>query len=217
MLKVNTSLCYHLGVYLDYMKITDWRQWLLSFTGLRRLVQKPVYAAMILLIALLFAVAIYGLININFYGPLLLSALPITDKFRLLGQLILALFHDTATGTGLLIILISLLQGAAITAIIFDIKHNRTSDKELASRTSAASGISAVAAALGLGCVPCGTSLILPIVALFFSGAAATTAANIANGLVLIAALVLSVWSLVRAGYVVYIHTELTPQEESYA
>ena len=63
MLKVNTGLYHDLGVYLDYMKITDWRQWLLSFTGLRRLVQKPVYAAIILLIALLFAVAIYGLIQ----------------------------------------------------------------------------------------------------------------------------------------------------------
>ena len=199
------------------MKGFDWRRGLLSLTGLKRLIRQPRYVVLSFAVAFLFSIVIYGLIHINFYGSLFLSSLPIADKLALVGQLTAALVCDAfTTSTGFLIILISLLQGVAIAAIVFDAKHNRANNKQLASRQTATSGIAAVAAALGLGCVPCGTSLILPIVTLFFSGAA-TTAAHIANSLTLVVALCLSIWSLARSGYIVYIHTELTQQKESHA
>ena len=207
-----------LSRYNLIMKSFDWRRGLLSLTGLKRLIRQPRYVVLSFAVAFLFSIVIYGLIHINFYGSLLLSSLPIVDKLALIGQLIAALARDAfTTSASFLIILISLLQGVAIAAIVFDAKHNRANNKQLASRQTATSGIAALAAALGLGCVPCGTSLILPIVTLFFSGAAATTAAHIANSLVLIVALCLSIWSLARSGYIVYIHTELTQQKESHA
>ena len=66
------------------------------------------------------------------------------------------------------------------------------------------------------GCVPCGTSLILPIVALFFSGAAAATATNIASTIVLILALILSLFSIYKSGQIAFMYTELEKQEETW-
>ena len=80
-------------------------------------------------------------------------------------------------------------------------------------RQLSVSGIASIAAAIGLGCVPCGTSLILPIVALFFSGAAAATAANIASYVVLILALVLSLVSLYKSGQIAFVYTQLEEKE----
>ena len=86
--------------------------------------------------------------------------------------------------------------------------------KKTVSRQVGLSGIASIAATIGLGCVPCGTSLILPIITLFFSGAAAATAANIASIIVLLLALLLSLFSLYKSGQIIFMYTELSKQEK---
>ena len=185
-----------------------------AILGVGRMLGLPKYFLITIAATVAFAVVIYFAINANFYGPLMMSRLPILDKIALLGSMIIDIFKQSFTSlNGALLMVVSILQGVSIAAIIFTAKNNRDNEKTV-SRQVGLSGIASVAAAIGLGCVPCGTSIILPIVAIFFSGAAAANAANIASTIVLILALLLSVFSLYKSGKIVFMYTELAKQEK---
>ena len=185
-----------------------------AILGVGRMLGLPKYFLITIVTTVAFAVVIYFAINANFYGPLIMSRLPILDKIALLGSMIIDIFKQSFTSpNGALLMVVSILQGVSIAAVIFTAKNNRDNEKTV-SRQVGLSGIASVAAAIGLGCVPCGTSIILPIVAIFFSGAAAANAANIASTIVLILALLLSVLSLYKSGKIVFMYTELAKQEK---
>ena len=185
-----------------------------ALLGVGRMLGLPKYFLITIVATVAFAVIIYFAINANFYGPLMMSRLPILDKIALLGSMIIDIFKQSFTSpNGALLMVVSILQGVSIAAVIFTAKNNRDNEKTV-SRQVGLSGIASIAATIGLGCVPCGTSLILPIVTLFFSGAAAATAANIASTIVLLLALLLSLFSLYKSGQIIFMYTELSKQEE---
>ena len=174
----------------------------------------PKYFLITIVATVAFAVIIYFAINANFYGPLMMSRLPIIDKIALLGSMIIDIFKQSFTSpNSALLMVVSILQGVSIAAVIFTSKNNRDNEKTV-SRQVGLSGIASIAATIGLGCVPCGTSLILPIITLFFSGAAAATAANIASIIVLLLALLLSLFSIYKSGQIIFMYTELSKQEK---
>ena len=185
-----------------------------ALLGVGRILGLPKYFLITIVATVAFAVIIYFAINANFYGPLMMSRLPILDKIALLGSMIIDIFKQSFTSlNGALLMVVSILQGISIAAVIFTAKNNRDNEKTV-SRQVGLSGIASIAATIGLGCVPCGTSLILPIVTLFFSGAAAATAANIASIIVLLLALLLSLFSLYKSGQIIFMYTELSKQEK---
>ena len=185
-----------------------------ALLGIGRILGLPKYFLITIVATVAFAVIIYFAINANFYGPLIMSRLPILDKIALLGSMIIEIFKQSFTSpNGALLMVVSILQGISIAAVIFTAKNNRDNEKTV-SRQVGLSGIASIAATIGLGCVPCGTSLILPIVTLFFSGAAAATAANIASTIVLLLALLLSLFSLYKSGQIIFMYTELSKQEK---
>ena len=185
-----------------------------ALLGVGRILGLPKYFLITIVATVAFAVIIYFAINANFYGPLMMSRLPILDKIALLGSMIIDIFKQSFTSpNGALLMVVSILQGVSIAAVIFTAKNNRDNEKTI-SRQVGLSGIASIAATIGLGCVPCGTSLILPIVTLFFSGAAAATAANIASTIVLLLALLLSLFSLYKSGQIIFMYTELSKQEK---
>ena len=185
-----------------------------AILGIGRMLGLPKYFLITIVATVAFAVIIYFAINANFYGPLMMSRLPILDKIALLGSMIIDIFKQSFTSpNGALLMVVSILQGVSIAAVIFTAKNNRDNEKTV-SRQIGLSGIASIAATIGLGCVPCGTSLILPIVTLFFSGAAAATAANIASTIVLLLALLLSLFSLYKSGQIIFMYTELSKQEK---
>jgi len=185
-----------------------------ALLGVGRMLGLPKYFLITIVTTVAFAVVIYFAINANFYGPLMMSRLPILDKIALLGSMIIDIFKQSFTSlNGALLMVVSILQGVSIAAVIFTAKNNRDNEKTV-SRQVGLSGIASIAATIGLGCVPCGTSLILPIVTLFFSGAAAATAANIASIIVLLLALLLSLFSIYKSGQIIFMYTELSKQEK---
>ena len=185
-----------------------------ALLGVGRILGLPKYFLITIVATVAFAVIIYFAINANFYGPLMMSRLPILDKIALLGSMIIDIFKQSFTSlNGALLMIVSILQGISIAAVIFTAKNNRDNEKTV-SRQVGLSGIASIAATIGLGCVPCGTSLILPIATLFFSGAAAATAANIASTIVLLLALLLSLFSLYKSGQIIFMYTELSKQEK---
>ena len=185
-----------------------------ALLGIGRMLGSSKYFLITIVATIAFAVIIYFAINANFYGPLMMSRLPILDKIVLLGSMIIDVFKQSFTSlNGALLVIVSILQGVSIAAVIFTAKNNRDNEKTI-SRQVGLSGIASIAATIGLGCVPCGTSLILPIVTIFFSGAAAATAANIASTIVLLLALLLSLFSLYKSGQIIFMYTELSKQEK---
>lgn len=185
-----------------------------ALLGVVRMLGLPKYFLITIVATVAFAMVIYFAINANFYGPLMMSRLPIIDKITMLGSMIIDIFKQSFTSpNGALLMIVSILQGISIAAVIFTAKNNRDNEKTV-SRQVGLSGIASIAATIGLGCVPCGTSLILPIITLFFSGAAAATAANIASIIVLLLALLLSLFSLYKSGQIIFMYTELSKQEK---
>ena len=182
--------------------------------GIGALLKLPRYSVLAVGFSLIFAIVIFFAINGNFYGPLFLSRLSIVDKFAVAGNMLAELFKQGfTTPNGTLLLIVSILQGLSLSVVIFTARRNKRNEQDVARQLSV-SGIASIAAAIGLGCVPCGTSLILPIVTLFFSGAAAATAANVAGTIVLILALVLSLASLYKSGQIVFVYAQLAKQEE---
>ena len=188
---------------------------LTALSGIGQVLHQPRYAAGALVGALGFAWLIF-LLTGGFYGALLMSRLPLIDKLGVIGTMFIEITRQAATSlTGALLVLVSMLQGISLTLIIFTARHNKRNQQT--TQQLGLSGIASVAAAIGLGCVPCGTSLILPIVAVFFSGAAAASAATVASTIVLGIALGLSLFSLYRSGQIAAIYITLAQQEEYHA
>lgn len=187
-----------------------------ALSGIGQVLRQPRYAVGALVGALGFAWLIFLLTNGGFYGALLMSRLPLIDKLGVIGTMFIEIARQAATSlTGALLVLVSVLQGISLALIIFTARHNKRNQQT--TQQLGLSGIASVAAAIGLGCVPCGTSLILPIVAVFFSGAAAASAATVASTIVLIIALGLSLFSLYRSGQIAAIYITLAQQEEHHA
>ena len=182
--------------------------------GISALLKLPRYSVLASGFSLLFAIVIFFAINGNFYGPLFLSRLSIVDKLAAAGNMLAELFKQGfTTPNGALLLIVSILQGLSLSVVIFTARRNKRNEQDVARQLSVSS-IASIAAAIGLGCVPCGTSLILPIVTLFFSGAAAATAANVAGTIVLILALILSLASLYKSGQIAFVYAQLAKQEE---
>lgn len=189
---------------------------LTALSGIGQVLRQPRYAAGALVGALGFAWLIFLLTNGGFYGALLMSRLPLVDKLGVIGTMFTEIARQATTSlTGTLLVLVSILQGTSLALIIFTARHNKRNQQT--TQQLGLSGIASVAAAIGLGCVPCGTSLILPIVAVFFSGAAAASAATVASTIVLVIALGLSLFSLYRSGQIATIYITLAQQEEHHA
>lgn len=189
---------------------------LTALSGISQVLRQPRYAVGALVGALGFAWLIFLLTNGGFYGALLVSRLPLVDKLGVIGTMFIEIARQAATSlTGTLLVLVSVLQGISLALIIFTAQHNKRNQQT--TQQLGLSGVASIAAAIGLGCVPCGTSLILPIVAVFFSGAAAASAAMVASTIVLIIALGLSLFSLYRSGQIAAIYITLAQQEEHHA
>lgn len=184
----------------------------LALSGIGKILSLPRYLLLAVVLSLLFALIIFFAINANFYGPLMMSRLPMLDKISLVGAMFVDIFKQGfISPNGALLLMVSILQGLSITVVIFTAKKNKRNEQAVTKQVGL-SGLASVAAAIGLGCVPCGTSLILPLVAVFFSGAAVATAATVASTLVLILALLLSLFSLYKSGQVAFMYTELAKQ-----
>lgn len=182
----------------------------MALGGVKNVLSKPRYLILAIVLAFLFAVLIYFFINMGFYGPLLTSRLPLVDKLNILFDMKVEMLVSFVTSLeGALLAIVSAMQGAALAVMIYVMRRNKKFDAQ----TVGSSGIAMFAAALGLGCVPCGTSLIMPIITIFFSSSA-YAAANVASMVVLVIAFFLSIYSLYKLGSVAYMHAGIEKVEE---
>ena len=171
-----------------------------SAKGVFFVLQKPKYFILAIIFSFLLSLIIYFSINFNFYGPLLFSSMGLSATFFVLGAMIQTMAQSYFTDSiGIMLLIISLLQGMAISLLVYNIKLNR----QFNTKVIAGSGFATIAAVIGLGCVPCGTSLLVPIMTIIFASSAPALL-NTANLIVLILASFLSIYSLYKIGRVSY-------------
>ncbi len=162
--------------------------------------RRPPWAALAVLLGFIVSIVIYLSINFGFYGSLLGSQLSVIDKLYALVVMMGSMVVSYADGvSGLLLLIVSLLQGAAMSMLIFTARRNRKMDAGVVGR----SGLALVFATLGLGCVPCGTSLLVPVMTIVFSSSAPAMLGT-ANTIVLILAIGLTIFSLYKIGKIAY-------------
>ena len=171
-----------------------------SAKGVFFVLQKPKYFILAIIFSFLLSLIIYFSINFNFYGPLLFSSMGLSATFFVLGTMTQTMAQSYFTDSiGIMLLIISLLQGMAISLLVYNIKLNR----QFNTKVIAGSGFATIAAVIGLGCVPCGTSLLVPIMTIIFASSAPALL-NTANLIVLILASFLSIYSLYKIGRVSY-------------
>lgn len=171
-----------------------------ALIGVGYVMRRPKWAVLVLVLAFILACIVYLSINFGFYGSLLGSGLPLADKLQVIGLMIQSMTTSFVNDiSGMLLLAVALLQGVAISVLIFTARRNRKLDAMVAGR----SGVALAAAAIGLGCVPCGTSLIVPLLTLLFSSSAPAML-GAASLVVLAIALVLTVYSIISIGQVAY-------------
>ncbi|PID32298.1 hypothetical protein CR970_01315 [Candidatus Saccharibacteria bacterium] len=148
----------------------------LSAKTLLWLLRKWRYALLALGIALLFFELVYWLFNLGLLGHLLASsALSWGDKLSLFTSPFSAIGAASGHTTLSMMILLSIIQGIALSALTFAIRHQPKVDSKLLGGSTAL-GLLAV---IGLGCPACGTSLITPIIATVVSGSAVAVSEKI--------------------------------------
>lgn len=172
-----------------------------SATGIWYVLRRPVWACVALGVAFLMSCIIFLSIHFTFYGPLLTSPYAaFSDRLYTIGVMTTTMAKSYVADTnGVLLLMVSLMQGIAIAVFIYTARRNRKMDAAVVGR----SGFALLFSVLGLGCVPCGTSLLIPVMTLIFSSSAPALLGT-ANLIILVAALLLTLYSLYKIGQVAY-------------
>lgn len=148
----------------------------ISLLGVVWLFRKWHYSVLALFLAFLFFELIYWLFNLGLIVDLLFaSGLSIGDKISLLMSPFTSISEVNGYFLFFMMMVLSLIQGIALSALVYLIKNQPKVDPRLLGGSTFVSFI----AIIGLGCPACGTSLVTPIVAVFFAGSAVAVSEKI--------------------------------------
>ncbi len=100
------------------------------------------------------------------------------DKLGVLLGSYTGIFSLPLAPLSMLIFIVSLLQGVAVAVLAYMIRKERALNKSMVGELGG-TGAAGVLAVLGLGCVPCGTSLVTPILTFFFASSSAVVAEQV--------------------------------------
>ena len=149
--------------------------------------------------------------NGNF--ALLFSGISAEQKISLLGRVFMLCFSNFLSLYGLSLVLLSLLQGLAISLMVYTWR-NKYKDQTLSSAST-----STVASALGfvaLGCPSCGISLLTPILSAIAGASAGILAERVGVALTVIA-FGLLFYSVFHLGYLVFVIVSARKYKEKHA
>lgn len=196
-------------------KLTQKRNWILfyesvklSVAGVIRVLSKWNYALIALATIFVFSM-VFGVLSVGTSEwNLLMSGLPLADKFAILTRGVVRVFTHIESPSDLLLITVVVLQGIAIALLAYTISQQRQSARQQ-SNIEDGTGESTVAsllATIGLGCSACGTSLAAPVISLISSS---TVFLGIATTFVMFAAIALLLYSIRKMGHTAYIFTSI--------
>lgn len=196
-------------------RLTQKQTWVLlyesvkvSVIGAVRVLGKLRYA-LIGLASMLILGAVFGVLSVGTSEwNLLISGLPLADKFAILSRGLVRVFTHNESLSDLLLPTVVVLQSITFALLAYTITQQRRYAKlqtDAAGRTSE-STVASLLATIGLGCSACGTSLIAPILGLISSS---TVFLGVATTLIMIAAIALLTYSIRKMGQTAYMFTSI--------
>jgi len=159
----------------------------------------PLYALLGLAISVVFFEIIFWSLNLSLAWFLFASPqLDLLDKLELIVGTYANIFQLPLAPLTTLIFIISLVQGTIITAIIYLMRLNIRANKS-ASKLFGNVGAAGVLSVIGLGCVPCGTSLLAPLLAIV-AGTSAPALVEDIGAVAAVVALLISLYAMFMVG-----------------
>jgi hypothetical protein len=175
------------------------RIWLSISALMKLLYFKPAYFFLASGVSIIFYEFIFWFLNLGLLHYLLTSPfLNVGDKLSMLIGSYSNIFSLPLSPLALTLFAVSIFQGIAVAALVYSIRKERSMRQGFL-KEFGGTGVAGVLSVLGLGCAACGTSLVTPILALFFTTSSVAVAEKV--GLYsAVLALVVSIVTIYLAG-----------------
>lgn len=152
-------------------------------TSAKALVQllyfKPAYLFLAFAVSVIFYEIVFWALNIGLLHHLLTTEfLSLSDKISVIISSYSDIFTLPLVPLSFTLFLVSILQGAAAAALVYSVRKTRSLNRDIAKEFGGI-GTAGILSVLGLGCVPCGTSLVTPLLTFFFATSSATIAEQV--------------------------------------
>ena len=172
-----------------------------AFCALIRLLYfKPLYLLLAAVVSIVFYEIVFWFLNLGLFKYLLTTEfLTIGDKIGIIVGSYSSIFTLPLSSISFTLFLVSVLQGAAVAALVYSIRKERAMNRSIA-KEFGGTGFAGVLSVLGLGCVPCGTSLVTPILTFFFASSSVAIAEEVGYYSAVLA-LIVSLITAYLAGY----------------
>ena len=165
----------------------------LSLRSIWSVISQPLYAVLAVTLGFIFFEVVYWAFNMNILSLVLVSGLSIVEKAVFMLSPFQDIFSTTSGLVGTLMISVAAVQGVNLALLVYTIKHRR----RLNAGVIGGGSIAGLLDVFGLGCSACGTSLLVPIVAIF----ASSSAVAISEKLTVIAPLLAVIIGLIGVYY----------------
>ena len=172
-----------------------------AFWALIRLLYfKPLYLLLAAVVSIVFYEIVFWFLNLGLFNYLLTTEfLTIGDKIGIIVGSYSSIFTLPLSSISFTLFLVSVLQGAAVAALVYSIRKERAMNRSIA-KEFGGTGFAGVLSVLGLGCMPCGTSLVTPILTFFFASSSVAIAEEVGYYSAVLA-LIVSLITAYLAGY----------------
>ena len=184
-----------------------------AVVGFRYLFGNPKYVACFILASILFLYILAQLQEGGSSWRLLWSGLAFDRKIGVLGTTIALMGSCFTNLGGILLVFLALMQGLAVTGIVFALRHR---EKDHAINNASTGSIASILAFITLGCPTCGVTLLTPLLTMFAGAGAVAMAERLGIALTIIAFLLL-IYTLVQLGYVIFVNVSAKQAKEKHA
>lgn len=168
---------------------------------------KPLYFLLAFAVSVVFYEIVFWFLNIGLFQYLLTTPfLTFSDKVSMIIGSYSGIFTLPLVSISFILFVVSVLQGATVAALVCSIRKERAMNRSIMAEFGG-TGVAGVLSVLGMGCVPCGTSLVTPILTFFFATSSVAVAERV-GFYSAVFALVISLITAYLAGYKLSVRLE---------
>ncbi len=184
-----------------------------AVVGYKYLLSRPRYVIALIISFLVFLYILSQLQNGGSNWNLLWSGLDFGQKMQVFGNSLASMLGNFTSFTGILIVILALMQSLCVAGIVFAIRHRQKDD---AINGASAGSIASILAFVTLGCPTCGMTLLTPLLTMIAGTSAAALAERL--GVILsIVAFVLLFFTLIHLGYLIFVNVSAERAKEKHA
>lgn len=161
---------------------------------------RPAYLFLTVAVSMIFYEIVFWSLNIGLLHYLLTTEyLSFLEKVSVVLTSYSSAFTLPLPPISFTLFLVSILQGMAVSSLVYITRRERATNRNIAKDLGGTGAVGALSI-LGLGCVPCGTSIVTPILTFFFATSSAAIAEEVGFYSAVLA-LVVSTVTVYLAGY----------------